>query len=32
VAGVGKGIREFDEAKGIPHEKVKEEFVELRVV
>lgn len=28
VAGVRKGIRELDEGKGIPHEKVREEFVE----
>ncbi len=28
VAGVRKGLRELDEGKGIPHEKVKEEFAE----
>ncbi len=28
VAGVHKGLRELDEGKGIPHEKVKEEFAE----
>jgi predicted transcriptional regulator len=26
VADVRKGLREFDEGKGIPHEKVREEF------
>jgi predicted transcriptional regulator len=26
VAGVRKGLRELDEGKGIPHDKVKEEF------
>ena len=26
VAAVRKGIRELDEGKGIPHEKVREEF------
>jgi predicted transcriptional regulator len=28
VAGVRQGLRELDEGKGIPHEKVKEEFAE----
>ncbi len=28
VAAVRKGFRELDEGKGIPHEKVKEEFAE----
>ena len=28
VAGVRKGLRELDEGKAIPHEKVKEEFGE----
>jgi predicted transcriptional regulator len=28
VAGVRKGLRELDEGKGIPHQKVKEEFAE----
>jgi len=28
VAGVRKGIRELNEGKGIPHEKVREEFAE----
>jgi len=28
IAGVRKGLRELDEGKGIPHEKVKEEFRE----
>jgi len=28
VAGVRKGLRELDEGKGIPHEKVREEFRE----
>ena len=28
VAGVRKGFRELDEGKGIPHEKVREEFAE----
>jgi len=28
LVGVRKGIRELDEGKGIPHEKVKEEFRE----
>ncbi len=28
VAGVCKGLRELDEGKGIPHERVKEEFRE----
>ena len=28
VAGVHKGLRELDEGKGIPHDKVKEEFAE----
>lgn len=26
VAGVRRGLRELDEGKGIPHEKVREEF------
>jgi len=28
VAGVRNGLRELDEGKGIPHDKVKEEFAE----
>ncbi len=28
VAGVRKGLRELDESKGIPHDRVKEEFAE----
>ena len=28
MAGVRKGLRELDEGKGIPHERVKEEFRE----
>ena len=28
MAGVRKGLRELDEGKGIPHERVKEEFAE----
>lgn len=28
VAGVRKGLRELDESKGIPHERVREEFRE----
>jgi len=28
VAGVRKGRRELDEGKGIPHDRVKEEFAE----
>ena len=28
VAGVRRGLRELDEGKGIPHEKVREEFRE----
>ncbi len=28
VAGVRKGLREFDEGKGIPHNRVREEFAE----
>ena len=28
VAGVRKGLRELDEGKGIPHERIKEEFSE----
>jgi len=28
VAAVRKGFRELDEGKGIPHEKVREEFAE----
>ncbi|MFA4836839.1 MAG: hypothetical protein WC749_12315 [Dehalococcoidia bacterium] len=28
IAGVRKGLRELDEGKVIPHEKVKEEFSE----
>ncbi len=28
IAAVRKGIRELDEGKGIPHEKVTEEFAE----
>lgn len=28
VAGVGKGLRELDEGKGISHQKLKEDFAE----
>ncbi len=28
VAGVRKGLRELDEGKGIPHDRVREEFTE----
>jgi predicted transcriptional regulator len=28
VAGVRKGLRELDEGKGIPHERIREEFKE----
>ncbi len=28
VAGVRKGLREHDEGKGIPHDRVKEDFAE----
>ena len=28
VAAVRKGLRELDEGKGIPHDRVKEEFAE----
>jgi predicted transcriptional regulator len=28
VAGVRKGLRELDVGKGIPHDRVKEEFAE----
>ena len=28
IVGVHKGLRELDEGKGIPHDKVKEEFAE----
>ena len=28
IAGVRRGLRELDEGKGIPHEKVREEFRE----
>jgi hypothetical protein len=28
VAGVCKGLRELDEGKGIPHERIREEFKE----
>ena len=28
VAGVRKDLRELDEGKGIPHDKVKQEFAE----
>ena len=28
VAGVRKGLRELDEGKGIPHDRIKEEFSE----
>ena len=28
VAGVRKGLRELDEGKGIPHDRVSEEFAE----
>jgi predicted transcriptional regulator len=28
IVGVRKGLRELDEGKGIPHDKIKEEFAE----
>ncbi len=28
VAGVRKGLRELNEGKGVPHDKVREEFAE----
>jgi len=28
VAGVRKGLRELDKGKGIPHDRVREEFAE----
>ncbi len=28
VAGVRKGLRELDEGKGVPHERVRAEFAE----
>jgi predicted transcriptional regulator len=28
VAGVRKGLRELDEGKGIPHDRVREEFAQ----
>lgn len=28
VAGVRRGLRELDEGKGIPHERIREEFSE----
>jgi len=28
IAGVRKGLRELDEGKGIPHERIREEFRE----
>ena len=28
VAGVRKGLRELDEGRGIPHERIREEFSE----
>ena len=28
VAGVRKGLKELDEGRGIPHDRVKEEFAE----
>lgn len=28
IAGVRRGLRELDEGKGIPHERVREEFAE----
>lgn len=28
IAGVRRGLRELDEGKGIPHNRVREEFVE----
>ena len=28
IVGVRKGLRELDEGKGIPHDKIKEEFSE----
>lgn len=28
VAGVRKGLRQLDEGKGVPHDKVRDEFAE----
>ena len=28
IAGVRKGLKELDEGRGIPHDRVKEEFAE----
>lgn len=28
MAGIRKGLRELDQGKGIPHEKIREEFKE----
>lgn len=28
IVGVRKGLRELDEGKGIPHDRIKEEFAE----
>lgn len=28
VAGVRKGLRELDQGKGIPHERIREEYAE----
>jgi len=28
IVGVHKGLRELDEGKGIPHQRIKEEFAE----
>lgn len=28
IAGVRKGLRELDDGKGIPHDKIREEFAE----
>jgi len=28
MAGIRKGLRELDQGKGIPHEKIREEFSE----
>lgn len=32
VVGVRKGLRELDEGKGIPHDRVKEEFAQWLTV
>lgn len=31
MAGVRKGLRELDQGKGIPHEKIREEFRECKI-